>query len=97
MAQYTARIELADPAPGAIRSLQRAMEAAGFSVQGPGAAPAGERTRVAEFNRRDGSDLEGAFEAARLAAAEVGAAFSVLVTESASRRWIGVRICRNAS
>ena len=87
--RYIARIELSEPTPEARRELHRAMATAGFT---PRAAAPGE-----EFVRECESEIDEVFEAARLAAARTGLAFSALLTEAASRRWIGVRVCRRAS
>ena len=94
--RYFARIELTNPTPEAHRALVGAMASAGFV---PAEAGLGESalSAGAEFVRDVDQNLDEVFESARLAAAQIGTAFSVLVTEASSRRWIGVRVCRRAS
>ena len=92
MGCYTARIELHTPSERAYQALDREMFAAGFSQAHKLDFPGPRGLDPAEYLREKNEDMDGAFEAARDAAGRLGVAFTVLVCESSTQKWIGLRV-----
>jgi len=98
MSFYTARIELQATSDGEYQSLHHRMEAAGFSRPADPAAHDAHLLLLgpAEYLCESDRDLDGVFEAARGATAAVGSAFTILVCESSTQKWIGLRVSKPA-
>jgi hypothetical protein len=92
MACYTARIELHAPTEDTYQRLDRAMATAGFARTPQRVLEPRRSLDPAEYLRESDDDLDGTFEAARDAASQLDAAFTILVCESSTQKWIGLRV-----
>jgi hypothetical protein len=90
MAKFTTRIELHSATYSDYETLHAAMERRGFSRQITADDGKTYHLPTAEYNRDGNLTREQVLESGKVAAAETGKTFAVLVTESNGRTWIGL-------
>ena len=91
MAQFTVRVELHRANQDDYDALHSAMEEEGFSRQIKSSDGARYHLPTAEYNRRSTKNLNEILNSAASAARITGKKFGILVTESAGRRWQGLK------
>jgi ABC-type uncharacterized transport system YnjBCD substrate-binding protein len=90
MSKFTVRIELHDAESDDYESLHEAMEDQGFSRTITGDNGVNYHLPWAEYTREGKLTIDQVLDDAQSAADTTGMANSVLVTESAGRRWSGL-------